>query len=475
MLTTTVAGQSAMDSFGIKNTLFGDTKTTDSFWQNYSPGASVIGSLGNIAQVTSSTIKQQACSVATNPATGAVIDVALGPETLGIGTFINIVAGYVVGSVLEKIAGPIMDIVFKKLPPDIFQPILTYFLGDLTQGLVGIKVGDALSSGIVHLLGQTANKGGNMPLTVKQKLAYDNVTAQVNLAYAQEDRATHSPFDASNPNTLLGSFVTQLLPYYGNMGSVAGVFSSLGSIITGSIGSILGQPAANAASADGSQYTLCSDPSISSPLGSDAIAAGPFCNIEYGIPPKYLDKDPEQVAQELKDKGQIDPITGDVIPQQDPPISIPLPGDTSTQDQEGSLSGWIDLCTDGSNAHAADCQITDDTANYALYVIDHRIQTTMDGEDTTLDPPSGGISTPAVTTSSTSTTQATTDGTLTPTSTTTTNPDTTTRPVTTSPTTPTLNSNTSGAGTSFVDTQYLNTSKFFAYILPPRKFESITI
>jgi cell division septation protein DedD len=232
--------------------------------------------------------------------------------------------------------------------------------------------------------------------------------------------------------------------------------------------SIFGQPAANAASADGSQYTLCSDPSISSPFGSDPIAAGPFCNIEYGIPPKYLDKDPEQVAHELQDKGQIDPITGDVIPQKDPPISIPLPGDTSTQDQKGSLSGWIDLCTDGSNAHAADCQITDDTADYALYVIDHRIQTTMDGEDATLDPSTA----PATPSAPAVVAPVVPAATTVPTNTTTPSTPAVSTPTTTPPAVPVTGG---GTGTSFIDTQYLTTSKLLAYMMPPKKIESITI
>jgi hypothetical protein len=242
-----------------------------------------------------------------------------------------------------------------------------------------------------------------MPLTVKQKLDYDNTTAQVNLAYAKEDRATHSPFDASNPNTLLGSFVSNLLPYYGNMGSVAGIFSSIGSIITGSIGKIIGQPSANAASADGTQYTLCQDPSISSPSGGDPIAAGPFCNIEYGIPPEYLSIDPEVVANNLITSGDIDPTTGDVKDNSNSGISLPDPTKSSDQQAVGSLSSWMTLCTDGTTTNASSCQLTAENVknnpqivNYAIYTIDHRVQTTMDGEDTALDPPTTTAAQPAL-------------------------------------------------------------------------------
>jgi hypothetical protein len=379
MLTVAVAGKSAMDSFGIKNILFGDTTTTDTSWKQFSPGASVIDnpSIGGVSQFTSSDIKKGICNVATNPVTGFVAD-AVTSETI-VGPLLNIGIGIALSTVLDQIGPSIIHGVFALLPTNIFQPLISFFLGDLAKGRVGIEAGNLLSSGIVHLLGQTANKGGNMPLTVAQKLAYDNTTAQVNLAYAQEDRATHSPFDASNPNTLLGSFVSNLLPYYGNMGSVAGVFSSLGSIITGSIGTIIGQPAANAVSANGAQYKLCDDPAITG-FGKD-VAAGPFCNIEYGIPPEYLGLDPQTVANDLAK--QIDSTTGEPNPAPNPPISIL----DATTEAKGSLSGWMALCTDGGSDHASDCKITDKTtAEYAIYTIDHRVQTTMDGEDAALDP-----------------------------------------------------------------------------------------
>jgi len=41
-------------------------------------------------------------------------------------------------------------------------------------------------------------------------------------------------------------------------------------------------------------------------------------------------------------------------------------------------------CTDGTTDAAEGCKITDKkTANYALYTIDHRIQQSLDGPDTT--------------------------------------------------------------------------------------------
>ncbi|MDB5167000.1 MAG: hypothetical protein JWN26_145 [Candidatus Saccharibacteria bacterium] len=465
LLTTVVAGKSAMDSFGMKNVLFGDTTTTDTSWKNFSPGGSVAdGIAGQIAQFTSSPIKKDVCSVATNPATGAAIDAATADTGVGVVVAAANLLGGLLGSLALEQWGPtLVKYAVGFIPPGVMQSVLKFFLGDLTQGLVGQDVGNALTSGLVHLMGQTANKGGNMALTIKQKLAYDNATAQVNLAYAQEDRATHSPLDATNPNTFLGSLVGGLLPYYSSTGSLGGVISSLGSIVTGSLGSLFKQASAGAVADDGSEYTLCQDPAITgSGTGTDALAAGPFCDIQYGIPPDYLNKDPEVVANDLIASGDINPTTGDPIVKPDPVISLT---DTSSQ-AKSSLSGWTSLCGDGSTAHATDCALTpaNITANpnivdYALYTIDHRVQTTMDGEDQTLDPPATD---PSSSSTSTSTPAATT-------TTDTTAPSTDT--TTTTPSTPAAFIPQTKSTASYA----INLSNLFAYILPPKKFEGITI
>ncbi|TAL15333.1 hypothetical protein EPN95_00365 [Patescibacteria group bacterium] len=475
LLTTTVAGSSAMDSFGIKNILFGDKGSkTDTIWKNYAPGSSVINTLGGVNQFTSSTVKTDICNVATNPVTGAVIDVATS-ETI-IGPIINAVGGAIVGTAIDKLAEPVISGIIGALPPDIFQPLLSFFLGDLTKGLVGVQVGDALSSGIVHLLGQTANKGGNMALTVKQKLAYDNTTTQVNLAYAEEDRATHSPLDATNPNTFLGSLVGGLLPYYSDAGSLTGMVTSLGSIVTGSVGSLFKQASAGAVADDGSEYRLCEDPAIS----SKDIAAGPFCNIEYGIPPEWLGLDPEDVANDLVNSGDVDPTTGEPIDKSNQsvitlpdPSTLTDPAKNTSAATSSGLSGWMTLCTDGTTSHAADCQITDKTtAEYALYTIDHRVQTTMDGEDATLDP---DINSATATPDTTTTTPA-------PAATDTTTP--TTTDTTTTPAPATTDTTTTGSSLEVIvkdppigynSTSIPKLSNLFAYALPPRKFAGTTI
>ncbi len=367
---------------------------------------------------------------------------------------------------------------------------MNYFLGDLTKNLLPDGIGNAFPSGISHLMGQTANAGANVALTVEDKLAYDKTAKQVQLAYAEEDRATLSPFNINSSNTLLGSLVNQLVPYYSKLNSVGGVVSTIGSIVTGSLSRL---SSVYADTDNRAQYTMCDDPAIK---GKD-IAAGPFCNIEYGIPPQYLDKDPEAVLNDLS--SQINDTTGEPID-----TSNALTSFDPTHDAKGSLKGWLDLCTDGTTSHAEDCKITDETtADYALYAIDHRIQKTMDGEDAALEGAgtSGSSTTDSsdddsATTDSTDT-DSTTDSTTVP-SDTPTDTDTTTLPsaqVDTSSITSyivgllaLLHSNKVQATASTPINTLANSihlgqptnntfdvSRLFAYSLPPKKYEGVII
>lgn len=365
VLTKVVSGKSAMDSFGMKYTITGQTKPTSNSYQKFTPGYSAMSLLGGINLVTSSEYKENACAVATNPVTGLALD-AISTGTI-ILPILNVLVGLAGSAIVGKVLPPILEQVIKLIPT---EKILKMFMGDFTQNLSGEDVGDALTSGASHLMGQTANAGGNMPLTVDQAVAYGNTTKQVQLAYAEEDRATKSPFDISSPNTMLGSFIQNLIPYYtsssSTIGSIASTFSTISKIVVGSFGTVLEPITAGAESDDSSQYQLCSDPSIK----NNDIAAGPFCNITYGVPTQYLYKDSVDVLNSLIASGDVDPQTGDPTDKK---------ADSSTV---ASLKSWITLCTDGKTDEAKNCQIKDQTtADYALYTIDHRIQQSMDGDN----------------------------------------------------------------------------------------------
>jgi hypothetical protein len=354
-------GKSAMDSFGVNYAVNNAIKPSSDNYKKFTPGGTVSSSLSKYNKIVSSDVKTTACETMANPLTGEAINVALTDSTL-IGGVINIAVGWRISEVAAVILPPVIKTIIGAIPT---KDILAFFVGDITKSLSGESVGDALTSGASHVMGQTANAGGNMPLTPTEAVAYDNATKQVQLAYAEEDRATLSPFDTSSPNTMLGSIVQKIIPYYISAGSTVGSLthslSFISNLVTGSFSKILQPITANAESTDISQYSLCDDPAIK----DSGMAAGPYCNIIYGVPTKYLNKDPTTVINELTSSGDIDPVTGEAK-------------------TDSKLEAWKVLCTDGSTDTLRSCGITDETANYALYTIDSRIQKSMDGTDTTM-------------------------------------------------------------------------------------------
>lgn len=382
-LTKVVNGKSALDSFGIKYTISGQTSPgSDSNYKKFVPGGRTNSTFGVATAALDSPIKKQACAAATSPVTGLAVDAVAGTATVGIFDVVNVVGGFAASELLEYASGPLIDLVLEAVPATAYEDLASMFFGDLTADLAGMDYGDALASGAANEFGQVANAGGNMPLSVADAVAYNQETQKVDLAYAQEDRATHSPLDATNANTFMGTFVSSLLPLYGQMGSLTSALSSFSSLVGSSSTSLLFGNTYAASTAD--QYTLCDDPSVKDGQGENIVAAGPFCNIEYGIPSKYLQMDPQQIVDKLVAQGQVDSDTGEPIDTPaDTAASVADQVGVSTGDDVTSLKKWMDLCTDGTTEQSDNCRIKDSTtALYAVYTIDHRIQKDIDNQDT---------------------------------------------------------------------------------------------
>lgn len=437
-LTVSSAGKNAMDSYGIRYSLYTDTSPNDDKnYVNYVPGGAVSGALGGIGSVLSSATKKAICGLAMSPATGVAIDLAISGETLGIGDLINIGGGVLAGLGIAAAIDLALPIVLHAIPANVYAALGEFAFGDIMKGLYintgtstglsggtafgtfasagalaaavsqqaqtsqrmgGENFGDALSSGVANTLGQLANAGGNSPLTVQDMASYNQQTAIINQQYALEDQATLSPLDASSPNTMMGAFFEKIMPIYSQLGSLTSLMSSVGSIAgNAASGVLVGN--SYAATDNTQQYQLCNDPNLKNADGGD-VAAGPFCNIEYGIPTQYLDMDPQVIATDLVNAGQIDKNTGEAVP--DAPLytagqdALSILG-VPTGNQVSSYSEWLTLCTDGSSENAAACKITNrQIAEYALYTIDHRIQKNIDNEDTAA---TGGASSVTATTS----------------------------------------------------------------------------
>ncbi len=365
-----VTSKSALDSFGIKNALFGDTSTTGNLkdYKNFIPGGSMMKETNGIVGFANNSSVRSSCSAITSPqaqVAATAIEAGIGASTAGIGevAILALKAGGKVAlqtGVITKVTDLVLNTgivskLIKLLPTTAIANVL---LGDFTKNIESEDAGNALSSGVAHYMGQTANAGGNAPLTVSQALAYKQVTDSVNIAYAEEDRATLSPFDTSSPNTMVGSIVSQILPYYSELSSVSGSMSFFGNIVGRSFGNIFSK--VSAASDPSAQYTSCIDAN----MGGD-IAAGPFCNIIYGIPTENINKSTESVLNYLKEENQINEYSGDPI--------------------DGSkLANWVSECTGGTASGSSGCKLDDSKEsnyNFGLYLIDHRIQKSLDAED----------------------------------------------------------------------------------------------
>lgn len=251
--------------------------------------------------------------------------------------------------------------------------VMESLVGDATKGAVGPDFGDIVAIGAIYSFGTVARKRGNFPLSISQRVAFEREIAEpIRLAWAEDDRATHSPLDASNPNTLMGAITTKLLPYQFSASNPIGMIRSIANISTGSFGNLF-NPTTSAES-----YTnLCTaDPSVA---GTD-YAAGPLCDPYYGVPREYMDIEPDAVVLELHRMGQLN---------------------ESDEPKSGSdLSDWISECGDSDTPSVTGCGIVGLSAEearkvalFALYQIDKSILEGMDkDQEVTGDPNSGSSS-----------------------------------------------------------------------------------
>jgi len=379
-------GKSALDSLGMQNVLYGssDTSKTGDAYKNYIPGYAAATALGGVVGVFNSAATKTACKTINNPVTQATIQGtvdAVSSETI-IVPIINAIGGIALAEVITWITPLVAPMIASWVAP-MFQNILAWMMGDFTADIpAGPARGDAVASATASLLSAPSTGGGNQALTVSQELAYENIAKQQQIADAEVDRATLSPFDTSSQYTFLGSLVNKMLPYYSQLGSITGSLSFIANILPMSVGSLLNTFVS--ADNNSAQWQMCDETNITeaqSYVGgddSDPIAAGPFCNIATGIPAQYLDDDPEEVANRMIGYGAINDETGVAVPDNE--YLKTLTGDVGTI----SYASWLDQCTDPtSNDEIGACMINNQqVADYALYTIDQRVMDTMDGDGT---------------------------------------------------------------------------------------------
>ena len=365
--------KSATDSFGYKYAAYGDTGTMPDTAAMFLAGGGLTGTLIGVTSKINDVLggnAEKTCGVLNNPFVGA------GSLVVGIGTMLIPGANTVRFSSLAKDALMSAGIgIALAVLPALLQDIIAGVLVDKTT--VGEAAGDAITSGASGMMGNLAKSGGNAPLTPEQAVAYSNLNKSIVAEYAEEDRLAYSPFDISNNNTFMGSFVRKLTPHLINMSSISSSISSIFSMVMGSF-SLLQPSVTKATTAD--DYKLCTDIDYR----KLNVATDPYCNVIYGIPPEALEADPIEVATRLIDAEQIDE-EGEIIGSEYKDFI------EECIDRENPLGYTSD---DNQVKNGKNCFFSDDNKDFYIYYIDKRIQDGMDAEETVSSSTPGGSTDP---------------------------------------------------------------------------------
>ncbi len=382
---------SAMDAGGMKYALLGDVGAATaaaskqritkfvpgSVGKGFGPFAAIgqNKNLNTVCSAAGSTEAQVAMDTlklakGTNPVGWVMLAVDAGvfiaDKTGALDTFISFIVGQAMGFI-----NSVID----------WKTVLGFFMGDITKDVAGLDLGEMVSiSGAGTFADMAAST--NAPLTPDQKTEYNKLVAEpVRLAWAEEDRATHSPFDASNPNTFLGSIVARIMPYSSGFSTPMAAMASVTNIST----SIFGNFIAPKSYASSVNTNMCQD-DYSIMVAN--VAAGPLCDVQYGIPTSVIDLDPVEVIKQLFDAKQID--------EEGNPV------------KDSDLETWISSCTGADTLMLSDCIIPAANAAatagknalqalFPVFVTDKRLVDSMDEEPAAiaaLTSSTGGVAVP---------------------------------------------------------------------------------
>lgn len=351
------------DSFGYKYAAYGDAKgslKSMTVANRFMAGGGMVGDLNGITNTALSFFPEgrqganKTCGVLANPIVQGVSIVA------------GIAALFVPGANVTKIAlgataSAAVGLAMATLPALLGDIVA----GTVTEGIVGEEAVNAITSGAGNLMSDSlAGENGNGPMTKEDTLAYLNLQQETQDRYIADELQQTSPFDATNPNTFIGSIVAKLIP----LQSSSNPLTTLSSLLNSSFNSIIPKSKALTTQQQADALNVCNDLDV-----TDAgYAADPFCNVIRGIPPKYLNKDPLVVVDELIASGD---LSADGAPQ------------TKFQDfvkqcmqNEGPL-GYSDPTIGYNNEEAQKCIINDSNANYYLHFADLRVELGLSDED----------------------------------------------------------------------------------------------
>ncbi|MFZ1257941.1 MAG: hypothetical protein WAQ25_00540 [Candidatus Saccharimonas sp.] len=379
----TILKPSAMDAGAMKYALLGDIGAAQQSekLKKYIPGSGN-DLLGSIISFGNSQPVKNSCSALNSTAASAAVDAVkaikfttpAGIVMLGVDLILFVAEKT---GATEKIVGAIVGSITNLLK-NIVKPedLLKVFAGDFTKGVTNDDLGELIGMAGPNVFADIANIGGNHVLTPKQKAAFDReITIPIKLAWAKEDQTTLSPFDTSSPNTALGSIMNRFIPYTNSSSSSPfGVLSSIFSISTSAAQAFISP---NSSALSITQNYCTADYSIA----TANVAAGPTCDVQYGIRTEDIETDSTQALSELFDNNQID-SEGEVV-------------------KDSELEGWIRTCNNANTYTLDECVVENhNQALYSIYQVDKRLVDGMD-EDPASPDNTGNASTSTSTSSTT--------------------------------------------------------------------------
>jgi len=373
VLTTTVKSKddasvtaigSATDSFGYKYAAYGDSsapKKSMNIANRFISGGGFVGDMSAVSDSILSTLGGKSNAKAT---CGVLANPLVQGASLVVGVAALLIPGVNVGKVISgDVIGGLYGVIVMNILPALLGDIIA---GTVTKDIVGEEAGNAITSGSGALMSdQLAAQNGNAPMSKQDAIAYNNMQTEVNNRYIADELENTSPFDANNPNSFIGSIAAALIP----LRSSSNPLTTLGSLFLTSFGKIIPQTSAETTAEYAKTLDVCQDLDV-----KDAgYAADPFCNIIRGIPPKYLDKDPLTVAEELIATEYIDSETEEPTQRYTDFINKCM---TSEQPL-----GYANVEAGFSVADAQECIINDSNANLYLHYMDKQIEADLSLED----------------------------------------------------------------------------------------------
>ena len=156
------------------------------------------------------------------------------------------------------------------------------------ENLKGIPAGEAFGKGAAAANTQLAARASGQAGASEEKLAqYGRETKEVLALDAELDRATHSPFDASNQNTFLGSIIRSALSF-ATTNSLFGPLSTLSNLTSKSLAALSGNTYADSGLRYFDSYGDC--PDLEEDLG---IKGDIYCNRITMTDPSTLELSPD--------------------------------------------------------------------------------------------------------------------------------------------------------------------------------------